>query len=75
AEPGQAELLRLYDRLQARLGRRRAPPETPLEYRADRGPEHALLAEVTDRVNRGAYRGDWPRPEVVAGLAYKLERR
>ena len=30
--PGQSELLRLYERVQRRLGRRRAPPETPLEY-------------------------------------------
>jgi transglutaminase-like putative cysteine protease len=75
AEPGQAELLRLYDRLQARLGRRRAPPETPLEYRAERGLQDALLEEVTERVNRGAYGGHWPRPEVVAGLADKLGRR
>src|SRR5256884_7575994 len=29
---GESELLRLYERLQRRLGRRRAPPETPLEY-------------------------------------------
>src|SRR5205823_9574661 len=74
-EPGQADLLRLYDRLQARLGRRRAPPETPLEYRAAHGPEQALLGDVTELVNRGAYRGDWPRPEAVAALADKLDRR
>jgi transglutaminase-like putative cysteine protease len=30
--PGESELLRLYEQLQSRLGRRRAPPETPLEY-------------------------------------------
>ncbi|HEV2029150.1 MAG TPA: transglutaminaseTgpA domain-containing protein [Candidatus Dormibacteraeota bacterium] len=33
AQPGESELLRLYERVQRRLGRRRAPPETPLEYR------------------------------------------
>src|SRR5260370_29457703 len=32
ASPGESELLRLYERVQRRLGRRRAPPETPLEY-------------------------------------------
>jgi hypothetical protein len=73
-EPGQPDLLRLYDRLQRRLGRRRGPPETPLEYLSERGPD-LLLAEVTERVNRGAYGGDWPPPEVVRGLAGKLDRR
>jgi transglutaminase-like putative cysteine protease len=73
-EPGQPDLLRLYDRLQRRLGRRRGPPETPLEYLSERGPD-PLLAEVTERVNRGAYGGDWPPPEVVRGLAGKLDRR
>ena len=71
---GQPDLLRLYDRLQRRLGRRRGPPETPLEYLSERGPD-ALLAEVTERVNRGAYGGDWPPAEVVSGLAAKLDRR
>jgi transglutaminase-like putative cysteine protease len=32
-QPGESELLRLYERVQRRVGRRRAPPETPLEYR------------------------------------------
>ncbi|TMB90136.1 MAG: transglutaminase domain-containing protein, partial [Chloroflexi bacterium] len=32
AAPGESELLRLYERVQRRLRRRRAPPETPLEY-------------------------------------------
>ncbi|HEX6348042.1 MAG TPA: transglutaminaseTgpA domain-containing protein [Candidatus Dormibacteraeota bacterium] len=71
---GQGELLRLYDRLQRRHGRRRGPPETPLEYLSERGRPD-LLAEVTLHVNRGAYRGEWPAPEVVAALAAKLERR
>src|SRR5216684_2064094 len=30
--PGESELLRLYERVQRKLRRRRAPPETPLEY-------------------------------------------
>ncbi|HVS50276.1 MAG TPA: transglutaminase-like domain-containing protein, partial [Candidatus Dormibacteraeota bacterium] len=33
ARPGESELLQLYELVQRRLGRRRAPPETPLEYR------------------------------------------
>jgi transglutaminase-like putative cysteine protease len=72
--PGQGELLHLYDRLQRRLGRRRGPAETPLEYLAERR-SHALLAEVTESVNRGAYRGEWPPAEVVRALAGKLGRR
>jgi len=74
APPGQVELLRLYDRLQARLGRRRGPPETPLEYLAERG-RPPLLEEVTRYINLGAYRGEWPAPEVVAALATKLGAR
>ena len=43
---GESELLRLYERLQRRLGRRRAPPETPLEY------EHAM--------HSSPFMGRWP---------------
>ncbi len=62
ADPGESELLRLYERLQRRLGRRRAPPETPLEYLHDSrtGRLTALLEEVTDAVNLGVYAGRWP---------------
>ena len=62
AAPGESELLRLYDRLQGRIGRRRAPPETPLEYLrgVEAGSIEALLNELTDAVNAGAYAGRWP---------------
>src|SRR4029077_7907276 len=57
--PGEGELLRLYERLQKRRGRRLAPPETPLEYWrwAER---REILREVTNAVNEGAYAGRWP---------------
>jgi Transglutaminase-like superfamily len=62
AAPGESELLRLYDRLQRRIGRRRAPPETPLEYLrgANAGSFEAVLNELTEAVNAGAYAGRWP---------------
>ena len=48
AAPGENELLRIYEKVQRRLRRRRAPPETPLEY------EHAMstarLEELTASV-------------------------
>jgi hypothetical protein len=68
---GESELLRLYDRLQRRLGRRRAPPETPLEYLLS-SPEEALLADVTQAVNEGVYAGRWPEPERVRQMAERL---
>jgi hypothetical protein len=73
--PGESELLRLYDRVQRRAGRRRAPPETPLEYlhetRGDR--IKPVLEEVTDAVNEGVYRGRWPEPKRVRELADQLK--
>jgi transglutaminase-like putative cysteine protease len=71
---GESELLRLYDRVQRRLKRRRAPPETPLEYRhATRaGPIEPLLEELTSAVNEGAYAGRWPSPKRVKELADRL---
>jgi hypothetical protein len=74
AAPGESELLRLYDRVQRRLGRRRAPPETPLEYRAAAraGPNEALLEDLTEAVNKGAYSGRWPEPERVRELSVRL---
>ena len=68
---GESELLRLYERLQRRLGRRRAPPETPLEYERamDSG---TLLAEVTEAVNEGVYAGRWPDPRRVRDMAQRL---
>ncbi len=68
--PGENELLRLYDRAQRRLGRRRAPPETPLEYQHAMGS--ATLEDITVAVNEGAYAGRWPTPERVRELADRL---
>ena len=70
ARPGELELLRLYERLQRRLSRRRAPPETPLEYQ--RVMQSALLEEVTELVNEGAYAGRWPEPARVRALAERI---
>jgi protein-glutamine gamma-glutamyltransferase len=85
APPGESELLRLYERVQRRLGRRRAPPETPLEYRREFSPPplgggpgwgaaplESVLEEITDAVNEGAYAGRWPDPKVVRQLADRL---
>jgi transglutaminase-like putative cysteine protease len=72
---GEGELIRLYDRLQRRLGRRRAPPETPNEYlgRAAAAGELAeLLREVTAAVNRGVYADRWPEPAEVERLGARL---
>ena len=75
---GEPELLRLYERLQRRTGRRRAPPETPLEYldrieaQMDAHVVAPLLAEVTEAVNEGAYGGRWPDPKKVRELAERL---
>jgi len=68
------ELLALYDRLQRRLGRRRAPPETPLEYRARApgGSLDGLLGEVTTAVNQGAYGGRWPDSRRVDEWAERI---
>jgi transglutaminase-like putative cysteine protease len=69
--PGESELLRLYERLQRRLGRRRAPPETPLEYL--RSAVHvSVLDEVTEAINEGAYAGRWPDPARVRELSKRL---
>jgi hypothetical protein len=71
---GESELLRLYERVQRRLGRRRAPPETPLEYRleADAGRLAPLLTDLTEAVNEGVYAGRWPGPDRVRELADRL---
>jgi transglutaminase-like putative cysteine protease len=71
APPGESDLLRLYERIQRRLGRRRAPPETPLEYLRESRPE-PLLEEVTAAVNEGAYAGRWPDPKTVRELSDRL---
>ncbi|HZQ50223.1 MAG TPA: transglutaminaseTgpA domain-containing protein [Candidatus Dormibacteraeota bacterium] len=71
APPGSDELLRLYDALQRRAGRRRAPPETPIEYEAAMPPD-PLLDDVTDAVNEGVYAGRWPSPSRVRDLTGRL---
>jgi len=68
--PGENELLRLYERVQRRLRRRRAPPETPLEY--ELAMQTGLLPELTEMVNEGAYAGRWPAPERVRELADRI---
>jgi protein-glutamine gamma-glutamyltransferase len=71
---GESELLRLYERVQRRLGRRRAPPETPLEYSqaARAGPIEPLLEELTAAINEGVYAGRWPESERVRDLSKQL---
>jgi transglutaminase-like putative cysteine protease len=68
--PGESELLRLYERLQQRLGRRRAPPETPLEYQSLM--QSVLLEEVTNAVNEGVYAGRWPDARRVREMAERI---
>jgi transglutaminase-like putative cysteine protease len=70
AQPGESELLRLYERLQRRLARRRAPPETPLEYQ--HAMESELLVDVTQAVNEGVYAGRWPDARRVRDLAERI---
>ncbi len=75
AEPrGSSDLLDLYDRLQKRSGRRRAPPETPLEYWGlmHHARDEAVLEEVTHAVNEGAYAGRWPERARVKDLEARL---
>ena len=73
---GASELLRLYERLQLRLGRRRGPPETPLEYLQATAPlpekDRGLLVELTEAVNQGAYAGRWPDPARVRAISNRL---
>jgi hypothetical protein len=56
------------------LGRRRAPPETPLEYRraAHAGPIEPLLEELTNAINDGVYAGRWPELDRVRELDKQL---
>jgi hypothetical protein len=76
--PGESELLRLYERVQRRLGRRRAPPETPLEYFHAPLPspllegERQSLEELTAAINEGVYAGRWPERERVRELERSL---
>ena len=75
--PGESELLQLYERVQRRLSRRRAPPETPLEYQLAMRSD--LLTEVTEAVNEGVYAGRWPDHdrvrEMSRGVPAKSRRR
>ena len=70
-QPGESELLRLYERTQSRFSRRRAPPETPLEYK--RAMRSDALAEITHAVNEGVYAGRWPDPQRVRDLARGIQ--
>jgi transglutaminase-like putative cysteine protease len=74
--PGETELVRLYERVQRRVGRRRAPPETPLEYwrTTPAGPMQPLLEDLTNAVNEGAYAGRWPDPTIVRDWTRRLSR-
>jgi len=74
APGGESDLLRIYDRIQRKRGRRRAPPETPLEYLRESRPDPLtpLLEEVTAAVNEGAYAGRWPDAKSVRELADRL---
>jgi len=69
-QPGESELLRLYERVQRRLSRRRAPPETPLEYQEEMDVQ--WLSDLTEAVNEGVYAGRWPDPERVRELAERI---
>jgi hypothetical protein len=72
--PGETELVRLYERVQRRLKRRRAPPETPLEYwrTTPSGSMEPLLEELTKAVNEGAYAGRWPDQAMVRDWTRRL---
>jgi protein-glutamine gamma-glutamyltransferase len=66
-QPGESELLRLYERVQRKMRRRRAPPETPREYQE--AMQRELLQDVTEAVNEGVYAGRWPEPARVREIA------
>lgn len=69
-QPGESELLRLYERVQRRMRRRRAPPETPREYQE--AMHTALIAELTEAVNEGVYAGRWPTPQRMRELVERI---
>jgi hypothetical protein len=70
ARPGESELLRLYERAQRTMPRRRAPPETPREYQE--AMQAQVLADLTEAVNEGVYAARWPTPARVRELAERL---
>jgi transglutaminase-like putative cysteine protease len=72
-QPGESELLRLYEGVQRRMRRRRAPPETPREYQE--AMDVGRLIELTDAVNEGVYAGRWPEPKRVREIADRLSSR
>jgi transglutaminase-like putative cysteine protease len=69
-QPGESDLLRLYERVQRRFSRRRAPPETPLEYQ--HAMQSQLLGDVTQAVNEGVYAGRWPDAKRVRELTERI---
>ena len=69
-QPGESELLRLYERVQRRMRRRRAPPETPREYQD--AMQTSLLVELTEAVNEGVYGGRWPTPQRMRELVEQI---
>jgi transglutaminase-like putative cysteine protease len=72
-QPGESELLRLYERVQRRMRRRRAPPETPREYQE--AMQTALLIGLTEAVNEGVYAGRWPTPQRLRELVEQISSR
>jgi protein-glutamine gamma-glutamyltransferase len=70
---GESELLNLYENVQRRMRRRRAPSETPLEYEV--AMDSVLLEEVTGAVNEGVYAGRWPAPARVREMSQRLSSR
>jgi transglutaminase-like putative cysteine protease len=72
-QPGESELLRLYDHVQRKMRRRRAPPETPREYQE--AMQVDLLIELTEAVNEGVYADRWPTPGRVREMAERLSSR
>jgi transglutaminase-like putative cysteine protease len=73
AARSESELLRLYERVQRKMRRRRAPPETPREYLEAMNVD--VLMELTDAVNEGVYAGRWPEPTRVRELADRISSR
>jgi transglutaminase-like putative cysteine protease len=69
---GSSDLLRLYERVQRTLGRRRAPPETPLEYLQSTQHLGTGLDELTEAVNEGVYAGRWPDRERLRELSSQV---
>ena len=71
------ELMGIYERVQRRLGRPRAPPQTPREYReaVAAGDLRELLDDVTEAVERALYAGRPPTRSRLDDLRRRLRRR